>query len=86
MTRKLHRHPVLVNLHEWLLWTGICVFGLILVTAIFHFWFLITLGTIIVGCATFIWIRFVRFPPLIVGVQQPASPGAVLQPAALQEC
>lgn len=24
-TRKLHRHPVLVNLQEWLLWTGICV-------------------------------------------------------------
>lgn len=67
MTRRLHRHPVLVNLHEWLLWTGICTFGLILVTAVFHFWFLITLGTIIAGCATFIWIRFVRFPPLIVG-------------------
>ena len=65
MTRKLHRHPVLVNLHEWLLWTGICVFGLILVCAIFSFWFLVVIGTIIVGCATFIWIRFVRFPPLI---------------------
>ncbi len=65
MTRKLHRHPILVNLHEWLLWTGISVFGLILVCAIFSFWFLIVLGTIIVGIATFIWIRFVRFPPLI---------------------
>lgn len=67
MTRRLHRHPVLVNLHEWLLWTGITVFGLIMVCAIFSFWFLIVVGTIIVGCATFIWIRFVRFPPLIAG-------------------
>ncbi len=67
MTRRLHRHPVLVNLHEWLLWTGISVFGLILVCAIFSFWFLVVVGTIIVGCATFIWIRFVRFPPLIAG-------------------
>lgn len=65
MTRRLHRHPVLLNLHEWLLWTGICVFGLLLVCAVFKFWFLIVIGTIIVGCATFIWIRFVRFPPLI---------------------
>ena len=64
-TRRLHRHPVLVNLQEWLLWTGICTFGLILVCAIFSFYFLVVLGTIIVGCATFIWIRFVRFPPLI---------------------
>lgn len=64
-TRRLHRHPVLVNLQEWLLWTGICTFGLILVCAIFSFWFLLVIGTIIVGCATFVWIRFVRFPPLI---------------------
>jgi len=66
-TRRLHRHPVLVNLQEWLLWTGICVFGLILVCAIFSFYFLIVIGTIIVGCVTFVWIRFVRFPPLIEG-------------------
>jgi hypothetical protein len=65
MTRRLHRHPILVTMHEWLLWTGICVFGLILVASVFHFWFLIVIGTIIVGCATFIWIRFWRFPPLI---------------------
>ena len=66
-TRRLHRHPVLVNLQEWLLWTGICVFGLILVCAIFSFYFLVVIGTIIVGCVTFVWIRFVRFPPLIEG-------------------
>ncbi len=41
------------------------MFGLVLVCAIFSFWFLIVIGTIIVGIATFIWIRFVRFPPLI---------------------
>ena len=64
-TRRLHRHPPLLALQEWLLWTAICVFGLVLVCATFSFWFLIVLGTIVVGCATFIWIRFVRFPPLI---------------------
>lgn len=66
MTRRLRRHPVLVNLHEWLFWTGLAVFGLLVVYAIFAFYFAFVLGTIIVGIATMIWIRFFRFPPLIV--------------------
>jgi hypothetical protein len=64
-TRRLHRHPVLVNLHEWLLWTGVTVFGLLVIYAIFKFYFVFVLLTIVIGCATFIWIRFFRFPPLI---------------------
>ena len=52
------------------------MFGLILVCAIFSFWFVIVVGTIVVGCATFIWIRFVRFPPLIEALQQAAGAGA----------
>ena len=39
--------------------------GLLLVYAIFKFYFIFVLGTIVVGCATFVWIRFFRFPPLI---------------------
>ena len=65
--RRLHRHPPLVNLQEWLLWTGLAVFGLLLVYAIFKFYFIFVIVTIVVGIATFIWIRFVRFPPLIRG-------------------
>jgi hypothetical protein len=64
-TRRLHRHPPLVALQEWLLWTGLAVFGLLLVYAIFKFYFIFVLVTVIVGCATFVWIRFVHFPPLI---------------------
>jgi uncharacterized membrane protein SpoIIM required for sporulation len=40
------------------------------VCAIFKFYFLIVLGTIIAGCITFAWIRFVRFPPLIEAYNQ----------------
>jgi hypothetical protein len=64
-TRRLHRHPPLVSLQEWLLWTGLAVFGLLLVYAIFKFYFIFVLVTIVVGCAVFAWIRFVHFPPLI---------------------
>jgi hypothetical protein len=64
-TRRLHRHPPLVALQEWLFWTGLAVFGLLLVYAIFKFYFIFVMATLIIGIATFIWIRFYRFPPLI---------------------
>ena len=66
MSRRLKAHPPLVNMHEWLFWTGLSVFGLLVVYAIFNFYFIFVLGTIVVGIGTMIWIRFIRFPPLIV--------------------
>ena len=63
--RRLRRHPPLVNLNEWLFWTGLTVFGLLLVYAIFKFYFVFVLITLIVGIGTMIWIRWFRFPPLI---------------------
>ncbi len=65
-TRRLKPHPPLLNLNEWLFWTGLSVFGLLLVYSIFSFYFVFVLGTIVVGVGTMIWIRWVRFPPLIV--------------------
>jgi hypothetical protein len=64
-TRRLHHHPPLVDLQEWLFWTGLAVFGLLLVYAVFKFYFIFVLVTLIIGLATFVWIRFFRFPPLI---------------------
>ena len=52
-------------MQEWLLWTGLITFGFVLVGTLFNFYFLFILGTIIVGIATLIWIRFFRFPPYI---------------------
>ena len=65
-TRRYHRHPPLVALQEWLLWAAICVFGLILIEAIFHFYFFTVVLTIVIGIAVFVWIRFIYFPPQIV--------------------
>jgi hypothetical protein len=64
-TRRLHHHPPLVNLQEWLFWTGLAFFGLLLVYAIFKFYFIFVLVTLVVGIGTMIWIRWFRFPPLI---------------------
>ncbi len=65
-TRRLKHHPPLLNLNEWLFWTGLSVFGLMVVYSIFQFYFVFMLGTLIVGIGTMIWIRWYRFPPLIV--------------------
>ena len=64
-SRQLHRHEPLRALQEWLLWTGLTMFGLILVGTLFRFYFLFILIFIVSGIAAFVWIRFLRFPPYI---------------------
>jgi hypothetical protein len=64
-TRQLRRHPPYLDLYEWLLWTGVITFGLLLIFAVFVFDFVFVLATIVIGCAVFAWVRFVRFPPLL---------------------
>lgn len=63
--RQLHRHEVLRSMQEWLLWTGMVTFGLVLVAIIFNWYFLFVLLFLIVGIGTLIWVRFYRFPPYI---------------------
>ncbi|MDP8904591.1 MAG: hypothetical protein M3N29_04640 [Chloroflexota bacterium] len=69
-TRQLNRHEPLRTMQEWLLWTGLVVFGLLFVAALFRFYFFIVLGTIVVGIAAYLWVRFVRFPPFIAAYNQ----------------
>jgi hypothetical protein len=64
-TRALHRHAPYLDLYEWLLWSGISLFGLILVAAVFNFYMIVLLVILISGLAVLVWIRFVRFPPLL---------------------
>jgi len=63
--RQLHRHEPLRAMQEWLLWTGLSTFGLILTGTVFNFYFLFIVLFIVLGVATFVWIRFFRFPPYI---------------------
>jgi hypothetical protein len=62
-TRQLHRHSIYLQMYEWLLWTGVIAFGLMLVYFVFKFDWIIVLGTLLTGLGTMIWARFVRFPP-----------------------
>lgn len=63
--RQLHRHEPLRAMQEWLLWTGLVTFGLVLVATIFQFYFLFVVAFIVIGLVVFVWIRFFHFPPYI---------------------
>ena len=68
--RQLHRHEPLRAMQEWLLWTGLITFGMILIGTVFAFYFLFIVLFIVIGIATFIWIRFSRFPPYIAAYNE----------------
>jgi hypothetical protein len=65
LTRRYHRYPPLVALQEWMLWTGITTFGLLIVAAMFQFSFLFVLLFVVAGIAVYAWARFIRWPPLV---------------------
>jgi hypothetical protein len=46
-------------------WTGLITFSMLMVEALFVFDFFIVLLTQVIGIGTLIWIRFLRFPPLL---------------------
>ena len=69
-TRQLRHHAPYLDLYEWLLWTGIIAFGLLLIFAVFVWDFLFVVATVITACAVFVWIRFVRFPPILAQYEQ----------------
>lgn len=68
-TRALHRHAVYLEMWEWLWWTGLITFSLIIIEALFVFDFFLVLATQIVGLGTLVWIRFIRFPPFLAAYE-----------------
>jgi hypothetical protein len=64
-SRRLRNYAVFLDLNEWLLWTSVGVFALLLMYTVFQFDFIFVLPTMIGGAALFIWIRFIHFRPLI---------------------
>ena len=69
-TRQLHRHDVYLQMYEWLLWTGVITFSMLIVGALFVFDFILVLATAIIGLGMLVWIRFRRFPPLLEAYEQ----------------
>ncbi|HVA87316.1 MAG TPA: hypothetical protein VNF73_13510 [Candidatus Saccharimonadales bacterium] len=69
-TRQLRGHPPYLELYEWLLWTGVIMFGLIITYSLFVFDFIFLLLALAIGLSVFVWIRFIRFPPILAIYEQ----------------
>jgi hypothetical protein len=52
-------------MYEWLLWTGLTSLGLVLTASLFAFDLIIVLVIEVIGLATLVWVRFIRFPPIL---------------------
>jgi len=68
--RRLRAYSVFLDLNEWLMWTTVGVFSLLLMYCLFGFDFIFVLPTMVGGAALFIWIRFIHFPPLIQAYEE----------------
>jgi hypothetical protein len=68
-TRRLHGHPPYLDMYEWLLWTGIITFSLVLVYAVFQFDFFFVPITLVIGLGFFGYARFVKFPPIFAAYE-----------------
>ncbi|MEO8207593.1 MAG: hypothetical protein ABI598_01065, partial [Chloroflexota bacterium] len=69
-TRALHRHRLYTDMWEWLLWTGLITFLLLVMSAIFQFDFAVVLVIEVTGLATLVWVRFRRYPPRFAAYEQ----------------
>ncbi len=68
-TRALHRHRLYTDMWEWLLWTGLITFFLLVTGAIFVFDFAVVLVILLSGLGTLVWVRFRRYPPLFAAYE-----------------
>jgi len=68
-TRALHRHPPYLEMWEWLWWTGLITFSMLIIESLFVFDYFIVLATQIIGIGTMIYIRFLRFPPFFAAYE-----------------
>lgn len=62
-TRALHRHRLYLDMWEWLFWTGLITYFLLIVGSIFQFDFAVILVLLFTGLFVMAWARFRRFPP-----------------------
>lgn len=69
-TKALRRHQPYLDLWEWMWWTGLITFSLLIIESLFVFDLFLVLTTEVIGIGTLVWIRFVRFPPILAAHEQ----------------
>jgi hypothetical protein len=63
-TRQLHRHRLYLDMWEWILWTGLITFFMLVMGAVFQFDFAVMLAILLGGLGVLVWVRFRRYPAL----------------------
>ena len=63
-TRALHRHRHYLDMWEWIFWSGLITYFLLVVGSIFQFDFAVILVILSAGLGVMAWARFRKFPPL----------------------
>ena len=63
-TRALHRHRHYLDMWEWIFWSGLITYFLLIVGSLFAFDFAVILVILGSGLLTMAWARFRRYPPL----------------------
>lgn len=63
-TRALHRHRPYLDMWEWIFWSGLITYFLLIVGSLFQFDFAVILVVLVSGLGVMAWARFRRYPPL----------------------
>ena len=63
-TRALHRHRHYLDMWEWIFWSGLITYFLLIVGSLFQFDFAVILVILFSGLGVMAYARFGRFPPL----------------------
>lgn len=69
-TRQLHRHRLYLDMWEWLLWTGVITFTLVVLGAVFQFDFAVEMAILLIGLGVLVWVRFMRYPAMFEAYEQ----------------
>jgi len=69
-TRALHQHRPYLDLWEWIFWSGLITYFLVIVGAIFRFDFAVILVILGTGLGVMAYARFRRFPPVFEAYEQ----------------
>ena len=83
-TRALHRHPPYLEMWEWLWWTGLITFSLIIIESLFVFDYFIVLATQIIGHRDAGLDPLLPLPAVLRGVRGAAGTRPLHQAAAVR--
>lgn len=63
-TKALHRHRPYLDMWEWIFWSGLITYFLLIVGSLFQFDFAVILVILGAGMGAMAYARFRRYPPL----------------------